>query len=148
MVVQPWGKHNPFRFHLNHTVKDFNNDKHNPKLEEYLPATTIRDPYSWMSSICRNPYTIHWPHNKKKCPNFPLKGTKNEEFYVKFGASKWPVLYDNLADMWNVWNGEYYNETQLPTLMVRFEDIVFHPKEVTKQVCECVGGGKVLFDDS
>ena len=29
---------------------------------------------------------------------------------------------------------------QFPFLLVRFEDIIFHPKEVTKAVCECAGG--------
>jgi hypothetical protein len=40
------------------------------------------------------------------------------------------------------WNDYYqeYLKIDIPIMMVRFEDLVFHPKEVTKQVCECAGG--------
>ena len=38
---------------------------------------------------------------------------------------------------------DYYQEyldIDIPIMMVRFEDLVFHPKEVTQKVCECAGG--------
>jgi hypothetical protein len=60
--------------------------------------------------------------------------------------------------MWNDWYGEYFYENYtmnatmgsvesqgnltapFPRLMIRFEDIIFFPYEVTQQVCKCAGG--------
>jgi hypothetical protein len=40
------------------------------------------------------------------------------------------------------WNDYYqqYFEIDIPAIIVRFEDLVFHAKETTRQVCECAGG--------
>mmetsp|Transcript_7689 Transcript_7689/g.10977 ORF Transcript_7689/g.10977 Transcript_7689/m.10977 type:complete len:448 (-) Transcript_7689:7-1350(-) len=136
----PWGKHNPYRYRGKHYVKDFNSDRHHPKLQDYLPAVTIRDPYSWMTSMCRHPYTVRWPHLPKNCPNL-LKNHRPNNVSARFGADKTQrVSFDSLAHMWNVWYGEYFNETKHPLVMVRFEDLIFYPKEVTQKVCECAGG--------
>jgi len=50
----------------------------------------------------------------------------------------------SLASFWNDWYQDYMNAT-FPRILVRFEDLIFHPKQVTKTVCECAGG--VLDDD-
>lgn len=60
---------------------------------------------------------------------------------VAFGADKTGrVPFDSVVDLWNVWYGEYFNETKVPVIVVRFEDLIFFPKEVTQLVCECAGG--------
>jgi hypothetical protein len=41
--------------------------------------------------------------------------------------------------LWNDYYQEYLN-VPFPRLIVRFEDLVFHPEEVTRTVCECAGG--------
>lgn len=133
------GKHNPFRYRGNHSVRDFTNDKYHPKVEEYLAVATVRNPHDWMSSICRHAYTIKWPHNRNLCPNL-FKDGKPNKVSVAFGADKNRVEFDSLIGMWNDWNGEYFHEKQVPTVVVRFEDLVFFPRELTQKVCECAGG--------
>ena len=63
MSSVPWGKHNPqtsFRFH--HVCEE--NRDHGVKLpqERVLPVVMIKDPYTWMSSICRHKYYTNFPH--------------------------------------------------------------------------------------
>eukprot|EP00547_Thalassionema_nitzschioides_P000214 CAMPEP_0194214464 /NCGR_PEP_ID=MMETSP0156-20130528/15666_1 /TAXON_ID=33649 /ORGANISM="Thalassionema nitzschioides, Strain L26-B" /LENGTH=436 /DNA_ID=CAMNT_0038942723 /DNA_START=12 /DNA_END=1318 /DNA_ORIENTATION=+ len=63
-----WGKHTP--------PKKWRNSKHEtykdaPPNENALPAVTVRDPYSWFQSMCRNRYATHWFHEVNfHCPNF------------------------------------------------------------------------------
>jgi len=45
----------------------------------------------------------------------------------------------SLAHMWNDWYGEYV-EADFPRVFVRMEDLIFHPVNVTEQVCKCAGG--------
>jgi hypothetical protein len=56
----------------------------------------------------------------------------------KMGPS-WP----SLAHFWNDWYESYLN-VDYPHLLIRFEDTLYHPKEVLKQVCQC--GGAQLID--
>ena len=44
-----------------------------------------------------------------------------------------------MAGFWNDWYNEYVH-APFPRLIVRFEDVVFHPKEITRIACECAGG--------
>lgn len=71
---------------------------------------------------------------------------------ANFGSG--PSHYKSLGHLWNDWYGEYMygNSTTtnvsggtitnapFPRLIVRFEDIIFFPFEVTKQICACAGG--------
>ena len=52
--------------------------------------------------------------------------------------------HDSLVHMWKDWNQEYYDAT-FPRLMVRLEDLVYHPRAVLTQVCHCVEG--ILADN-
>jgi hypothetical protein len=38
------------------------------------------------------------------------------------------------------WYKPYFEGRNYPRLIVRFEDLVYRPKEVITKVCECVGG--------
>ena len=59
---------------------------------------------------------------------------------VKASAYKeFKQYHDSLVGFWNDWYRDYI-EADFPRLMIRFEDLVFHPKQVTKLVCECAGG--------
>jgi hypothetical protein len=49
------------------------------------------------------------------------------------------VLFFEYLCTWNDWNLQYA-DAKWPRLMVRFEDLVFFPKQVTRTVCECAGG--------
>lgn len=49
-----------------------------------------------------------------------------------------PATFDSLAHYWTTWYKEYL-EADYPRLIVRFEDLQFHAKEMINLVCECAG---------
>jgi hypothetical protein len=144
----PWGKHQPAgdeNWRQSHkTQKDKNIDAN-----DILPAVTIRDPYMWMNSMCRIHYKALWPHNPKRhCPNLIPNAQDKVQFPMLRNKDVVPVTvhypdfvkhHDSLAHYWNDWYNEYFN-AEFPRLMVRFEDLIFHAKEVTTNVCTCAGG--------
>jgi hypothetical protein len=48
------------------------------------------------------------------------------------------VVWDSLIHLWNDWYESYYH-VDYPRLMIRFEDVLFHGKEVMDMVCKCAG---------
>jgi hypothetical protein len=55
------------------------------------------------------------------------------------------VYHDSMVHHWNDWYMAYVNAT-FPRVMIRFEDLIFHPVNVTRTICHCFGG--VLDSDS
>ena len=175
-----WGKHQPPRYRLQHKVKEIIDN------EKILPMVMIRDPYSWLQSMCKRRYSAHWFHVVPKpdtfvsmqplsyhCPNFiptEIERTwfNKSKVFVRqyYGGDPWMVdnvidkanytlessvipvrvrykvtneFHDSMAHMWRDWYTEYFNAT-FPRLIVRLEDLVYNPRNVMKEVCECVGG--------
>mmetsp|Transcript_12160 Transcript_12160/g.28869 ORF Transcript_12160/g.28869 Transcript_12160/m.28869 type:complete len:476 (+) Transcript_12160:97-1524(+) len=137
----PWGKHSPVgdkEFRETHkTEKDKDIDA-----REIMPMVTIRDPLVWLKSMCRHKYTARWEgfQEKDHCPNF-LRSDLN--MFVKYNGFN--RGYESLMHLWNDWYNEYKN-IDVPFLLVRFEDLVFHPAETVTKVCECGGGRRVSKD--
>ena len=50
-----WGKHQPPKFRVDQAVYK---DKFDLPNENILPVVTIRDPYAWLQSMCRNRYVV------------------------------------------------------------------------------------------
>jgi hypothetical protein len=129
----PWGKHTPpgdEEYRQTHkTDKDKNIDASN-----ILPAVTIRDPVVWLQSMCRHHYAAKWPYDESHCPDFSLSDLTASVKYAEMTKE-----HESILHLWNDWYNEY-QMANFPHLFVRFEDLVFHPKEVTKKVCECAGG--------
>jgi hypothetical protein len=103
--------------------------------------------------MCRHSYGAHWKHDPQHCPNLvpnaideALWEVENEPIpnadtgipvtvqYAEFHRN-----HISLVGFWNDWNRAYV-QAPFPRLMVRFEDIIFHPKQITQTVCECAGG--------
>mmetsp|Transcript_17928 Transcript_17928/g.36916 ORF Transcript_17928/g.36916 Transcript_17928/m.36916 type:complete len:403 (+) Transcript_17928:57-1265(+) len=131
----PWGKHSPAgdkEFREKHkTVKDKGVDA-----EEIMPLVTIRDPLVWLKSMCRHKYTARWlGFQELDCPNFSLRDLEINVKYDGFFRT-----YESLIHLWNDYYNDYRN-IDIPFLLVRFEDLVFHAEETTRRVCECGGGG-------
>jgi hypothetical protein len=94
--------------------------------------------------MCLHEYGASWHHDDKHCPNLvPNQVERDKGYnntipvtvkYVEFSRS-----HSSLVDFWNSWYQEYI-QASFPKLIVRFEDLVFHPKQVTQKVCECAGG--------
>ena len=144
----PWGKHTPG----SERGRYLKNQKIKYTIDEVLPVVLIRNPYGWMKSMCRHPYTAKWDsmQNKRSCPELKRGGEWNG-VDVKFGPGV--RHHQSLAHMYNDWYGHYYYgndtvaegiqrsiEAPFPRLIVRFEDIIFFPLEVTTQICKCAGG--------
>eukprot|EP00980_Cylindrotheca_fusiformis_P009703 scaffold2143_cov125-Cylindrotheca_fusiformis.AAC.5 len=133
----PWGKHTPpgdeeyRQSHKCRLEKQVDADK-------VLPVVTIRDPLVWLRSMCRNNYAARWLHGQGHCPNFSSTISK-PRLQASVRYANWTKTHDSILYLWNDWYNEYYN-AHFPHLFVRYEDLVFHPKEVTQQVCECAGG--------
>lgn len=100
--------------------------------------------------MCRHSYGANWPHDAAHCPNLvpneidtallaEKKKVPGHSMNVEVKYAEFRQHHDSLAGFWNDWYNDYV-KAPFPRLIVRFEDIVFHPKQVTKTVCECAGG--------
>ena len=98
--------------------------------------------------MCRHPYGAHWHHNKTHCPNlipnqFDLDTyptlTAGEPVKVHVKYAEFSHHHESMAHFWNSYY-QAYVDAPFPRLIVRFEDLIFHPKKVTKIACECAGG--------
>ena len=73
-----------------------------------LPLVTIKDPLSWMASMCRSPYAAHFGRGAKAaagehgstglCPS-PLPATATKVAWQPKRVYK----YSSLPDLWNRW---------------------------------------------
>mmetsp|Transcript_20256 Transcript_20256/g.31661 ORF Transcript_20256/g.31661 Transcript_20256/m.31661 type:complete len:440 (-) Transcript_20256:2631-3950(-) len=141
-----WGKHTPSRYRGAYVTSK----KPKYSVDEVLPIVLVRNPYGWMKSMCRNPYTASWEgrSNSKTCPKLKKENNRWNDVHVKFGPGQ--TNHKSLGHLFNDWYGDYFysNSTidernttaPFPRLMIRFEDIIFFPKEVTEAVCKCAGG--------
>lgn len=85
--------------------------------------------------MCRHKYAANWDHpDAKHCPDFSLPDLETTVQYNQFKRQHKSILH-----LWNDYYQEYL-QAPFPRLIVRFEDLLFHPEEVTKTVCECAGG--------
>lgn len=97
---------------------------------------------------------MEWPHTKKNdvdqhCPNFVPNDIDFAIEETLRNASSVPVVvtyaefereHSSLIHHWNDYYRAYYKQDRFPRLMVRFEDLIFHPKQVVEAVCACAGG--------
>ena len=177
----PWGKHRPAesRDEIDATTKQPNptylDSAWDP--QSIFPVVSIRDPYTWMQSMCRKKYNSDWFYTDAHCPNLVpnlidrqiYRRTKKRTFVtnpnypsdkikvrggerddtgfhlesestpVKVRYNTFNITYDSLAHLWNEWYQSYIT-ADFPYLLIRAEDLIFFPEQVTQQVCECAGG--------
>jgi hypothetical protein len=152
------GKHNPELWRLHHMSLSGGNLV--PDQNQALPVIVVKDPYSWMGSMCRQDYVMRWSHTQAHCPNLVATTPEELKMIETFGPEhSIPVLmwyrkdkpFDSLAHVWNDWYGEYHDAVstpskstsaskQYPCIMVRYKDLLFHAKQVVTDVCSCAGG--------
>ena len=110
--------------------------------------------------MCRHSYGADWPHKPEHCPNL-VPNEVDRQLLMDGSSAPTTVMdaainitveyaefdqhHDSLVGFWNDWYRDYL-DAKFPRLMVRFEDIVFHPKQITQTVCECAGG-KLKHDE-
>jgi hypothetical protein len=151
-----WGKHNPVSWRNHHEAKAGGKGV---KQTDFLPIVTIKDPITWMASMCRHGYEARWRRVPEHCPNLvPNRYDKGRKpgvgsipVKVKFATqhignepipdsrNKTFVDYDSLVDFYNTWYNQW-RDVDFPRLMVRFEDLIFHAEETVTQICSCGGG--------
>ena len=115
-----------------------------------LPIVIAKDPYTWMQSMCRHPYTLKWLHDSDHCPNLVSKKdidlnhnldtAKSEEAVVMYRLDSNFTYHSSLVGVWNDWYSDYYHNFRYPRLIIRYEDLLFRPHLVIKDVCDCVDG--------
>jgi hypothetical protein len=100
--------------------------------------------------MCRHSYGADWIHDPTHCPNL-VPNKSDEQLFVDtqntipktmnvtVHYAEFTRYHASLVEFWNDWNRAYAKAT-FPRLMVRFEDIIFHPKQITQTICECAGG--------
>ena len=142
----PWGKHTPAsRKWTNTASKDGKVNK-----TAVLPVIMTRDPFTWMQSMCKHPYAAYWGTRgyMEHCPGLvpneidKKRGHWGQHNGTSFGVTvKYnpPINYESLAHYWSKWHWEYL-EADYPRLIVRFEDLQFHPRELVDVICQCAGG--------
>ena len=137
----PWGKHNPLSWRGKHWAPQFRPPKWQPKLETIFPVVVIKDPLSWMKSMCRNTYEARFKNvpalkDLQRCPS-PVDQTRTTVRYQPdpktFGH------YPSLVHLWRDWYEAYLNAS-FPRLMLRFEDLLFDTEKTVGHACTCVGG--------
>jgi hypothetical protein len=151
----PWGKHVPAEMR-NHKSYRRNDKSKDDATSSVMPIVMIRDPYFWMQSMCHHNYGARWFHSTDHCPNLvpnkwdksyragPNPGTIPVRIKYDFGWREW----DSLAHLWTNWYQQYHKEADYPRILVRYEDMIFYPKEVTRQLCEVCAGGTLRQDFS
>lgn len=146
----PWGKHMPVSERSQHVAKGNSNRNYT----HVLPVVSVRDPYTWLQSMCRQPYAVQFDHStdpeQNLCPNI-VPYPEDIKLHPRYGKMKYlpatakyikgtTIKYLSIAHIYNEWYNAYANVTEFPRLIVRMEDLIFHGDEVLPKVCECFGG--------
>jgi hypothetical protein len=123
-------------------------DDYDPSVLRYtLPIVLVRDPFRWMTSMCKRKYNVRWATGKDgRCPN--LVFTKEEREMLQTTNQTYIVdvtvrdvhheQYKSIADFWSEWN-RLHVDTFRPRLMIRFEDTLFHAEKVMERIGQCLG---------
>lgn len=131
----PWGKHTHAKYREEHSTEK-------AKLiqkESVLPVVTIRNPYHWMTTMCQHPYSAKWGNHQLLCPHLVDLQQNYIPLKVKYADNR-VDHHLSLAHLWNDWYKYYFDTTLYPRIIVRFEDLIFHAKNLTYQICSCAGG--------
>ena len=94
-----------------------------------------------MASQCRHDYGVTiWEseYDEMHCPNL-IRGDSNETVPVQlFNGGK---THDTLLDSYNYWYQQWKDERKkFPHLAIRYEDLLFHGREVIQSACDCIVG--------
>jgi hypothetical protein len=153
----PWGKHTPREFRGKHTISGNNTLLYQSMVvDAVLPVVLVRHPYDWFKSMCEQPYGAHWVDRDGRnvqffsdsflCPGLVHKysesgGIDGNDTYpmtVEYGSGM--QEYESIAHLYNRWNRAWFDTLSVPRLVVRMEDLIFHPQKVVPEICHCAGG--------
>jgi hypothetical protein len=156
----PWGKHRLWS--LRHAFWPSRaNDTSSSRIhahenkDDILPIVIVRDPFSWMQSMCTSPYKASWPHAAAHCPNLVANAadvaSPQKQPPIRLGDPIPVVLvaqhqrsFRSLLHLWVEWYTEYVDALELenePRLLVRFEDMLIRPDAVVAHIRTCLQQG-------
>ena len=108
-----------------------------------LAIVLIKDPLTWLQSICNSKYGLQINHN---CRHIGDSSLRAMDRLVMDPNEKWDVNdieYQSLVNYWNDWYNAYYTDSangDFPIYFVRFEDMLYDTVSVVSDICQCVGG--------
>jgi hypothetical protein len=107
----PWGKHNPPSFRGEHYAKSAKD----VDVETVMPVVMIKDPLTWLNSMCRHPYSLHsraldgGGRNSKEggggCPKLLIPQDEKRNIGMRKGTmiegtQDWEIAAKNLDEKW------------------------------------------------
>lgn len=141
----PWGKHRTADKRFINVAPRL----HGMNQSAVLPIVILRDPYSWMQSMCRHPYATKWLH-RGRCPNLVPQPQDFQQFRllpkhaatfnvtIIFNKTVDVQHWDSLVDLWSSWYRQYW-EASFPRVMIRFEDLLLHSDDLMSILADCLG---------
>jgi len=149
----PYGKHHPssFRGFTDIGAGDrglWSNSGGRLTVDNMMPVIVVKDPLTWMTSMCRTRYLVEGEWHKKKHGNCPsLTDPAKSAVDVRWtDHPTWvghvPVNHSEFAsmiDFWSTWHRDYANLAE-PPIFVRFEDLLFDTAAAIEPICKCAGG--------
>eukprot|EP01083_Nonionella_stella_P132255 402036_1 len=134
-----YGKHK-------HTINDtiINETFHQPKTNRFDPSkwvgtlavVLIKDPLTWIKSMCKAPYGLFY---SKHCP------TPINQSAVKWRRSNGNWSYPSIVHSWNDFYEHYinlvdqhYDRNVFDFIVVRYEDLLFDLVTTLKKICICL----------
>jgi len=139
----PWGKHVPAKYRLQNRFP-----KGNPDVQELvLPVILIRNPFHWMSNMCKNGYDAKFNKIRIGCPRLILDNNQTNPVVVRADQTgfRFTDNYESLADMWSEWYRQYL-EADYPRLIIRYEDTILHAPEILQVIRVCSGSESIHAD--
>lgn len=123
----PWGKHTAAQFKYTHSAPL--ND--NITKDDVLPVVTVRNPYDWMVSMCKLPYTAQWARREKRvageiCPHLVSIDGKKTPVKVTVKLAEQFLEFDSLAHLWNDWYAQYWRDADYPASAVPTACLQYH----------------------
>lgn len=107
----PWGKHRMAEVKYTHTADQM----HKYNKDDVFPIVIVRDPLSWMQSMCHNRYSAHWRHGPHHCPNLVPTEEDRKQFHTLHNSFRVNIRFDenssyafnSLAHLWSEWHQQY-----------------------------------------
>eukprot|EP01083_Nonionella_stella_P162256 532476_1 len=139
-----WGKHAV----LNSTIVLDAKHRHirNINIDNDLVVVLIKDPLTWIKSMCKMPYDAHFYNKSFRLQTTCPKGVEHSTLYREY--HDFPIWdreeYESLVHFWNAYYESYINQmNHINLLIIKFEYLLFESETMIKRMCNCFGKGQL-----
>ena len=91
---------------------------------KHAVLVVVKHPLTWITSMCRKSYFMKI-NNKSKCLPSP----------VSFNEWGHQFEFPDLVQVWMDYYSRFRNNASFPVEWVRYEDLLLHPEETTREYC-------------